>query len=61
MQLMFIHVDITNENLAMPFLTLFGIEDVNKTVVSLWYFFQSVSLTLCDLLKIKLQANVINL
>ncbi|XP_010479733.1 PREDICTED: protein disulfide isomerase-like 1-5 [Camelina sativa] len=33
-KLMFIYVDITNENLAMPFLTLFGIEDANKTVVA---------------------------
>ncbi|WZZ27154.1 hypothetical protein YC2023_010555 [Brassica napus] len=32
-KLMFIYIDITNENLAMPFLTLFGIEDANKTVV----------------------------
>ncbi|CAF2074426.1 unnamed protein product [Brassica napus] len=31
-KLMFIYIDITNENLAMPFLTLFGIEDANKTV-----------------------------
>ncbi|KAL0696665.1 hypothetical protein Bca4012_063845 [Brassica carinata] len=33
-KLMFIYIDITNENLAMPFLTLFGIEDSNKTVVA---------------------------
>ncbi|CAL9218649.1 unnamed protein product [Arabidopsis halleri] len=33
-KLMFIYVDITNENLAMPFLTLFGIEAGNKTVVA---------------------------
>ncbi|CAN6923792.1 unnamed protein product [Brassica oleracea] len=33
-KLMFIYIDITNENLAMPFLTLFGIEDANKTVVA---------------------------
>ncbi|KAF8050180.1 hypothetical protein N665_2032s0008 [Sinapis alba] len=33
-KLMFIYVDITNKNLAMPFLTLFGIEDANKTVVA---------------------------
>ncbi|ESQ30226.1 hypothetical protein EUTSA_v10011373mg [Eutrema salsugineum] len=33
-KLMFINVDKTNENLAMPFLTLFGIEDANKTVVA---------------------------
>lgn len=31
-KLMFIYIDITKENLAMPFLTLFGIEDANKTV-----------------------------
>uniref|UniRef100_M4DCV2 protein disulfide-isomerase n=1 Tax=Brassica campestris TaxID=3711 RepID=M4DCV2_BRACM len=31
-KLMFIYVDIANENLAMPFLTLFGIEHANKTV-----------------------------
>ncbi|KAF3521757.1 hypothetical protein F2Q69_00046812 [Brassica cretica] len=33
-KLMFIYIDITNENLAMPFLTLFGIEHANKTVVA---------------------------
>ncbi|KAG2314039.1 hypothetical protein Bca4012_064659 [Brassica carinata] len=33
-KLMFIYVDITNENLAMPFLTLFGIDHANKTVVA---------------------------
>ncbi|KAJ0242263.1 Protein disulfide isomerase-like 1-6 [Hirschfeldia incana] len=33
-KLMFVYIDITNENLAMPFLTLFGIEDANKTVVA---------------------------
>ncbi|WZZ47537.1 hypothetical protein YC2023_043796 [Brassica napus] len=33
-KLMFIYVDIANENLAMPFLTLFGIEHANKTVVA---------------------------
>uniref|UniRef100_A0A1J3I4V9 protein disulfide-isomerase n=1 Tax=Noccaea caerulescens TaxID=107243 RepID=A0A1J3I4V9_NOCCA len=33
-KLMFIYVDITSENLAMPFLTLFGIEASNKTVVA---------------------------
>ncbi|CAH2036476.1 unnamed protein product [Thlaspi arvense] len=33
-KLMFLYVDITNENLAMPFLTLFGIENANKTVVA---------------------------
>jgi protein disulfide-isomerase A1 len=33
-KLMFIYVDITNENLAMPFLILFGIEAGNKTVVA---------------------------
>ncbi|KAF8080746.1 hypothetical protein N665_0924s0012 [Sinapis alba] len=31
---MFIYIDIPNENLAVPFLTLFGIEDAEKTVVS---------------------------
>ena len=36
---MFIYIDITNENLAMPFLTLFGIEHANKTVVSFLYLF----------------------
>ncbi|CAN8259157.1 unnamed protein product [Cochlearia groenlandica] len=33
-KLMVIHIDISNENLAMPFLTLFGIEDAKKTVVA---------------------------
>nr|VDD01116.1 unnamed protein product [Brassica oleracea] len=33
-KLMLIYVDITNENLAMPFLTLFGIDHANKTVVA---------------------------
>ncbi|KFK38962.1 hypothetical protein AALP_AA3G182600 [Arabis alpina] len=33
-KLMFIYIDISNENLAMPFLTLFGIEDAKKTVVA---------------------------
>jgi protein disulfide-isomerase A1 len=31
---MLIYIDISNENLAMPFLTLFGIEDAKKTVVA---------------------------
>lgn len=31
---MFIYIDITNENLAKPFLTLFGLEESKKTVVS---------------------------
>lgn len=53
---MFIYIDITNENLAMPFLTLFGIEDANKTVVSFLCLFWSALLTLYDLLIIKLQA-----
>lgn len=34
MQIMFIYVDITEENLAKPFLTLLGLEDSQKTVVS---------------------------
>jgi protein disulfide-isomerase A1 len=33
-KLMLIYIDISNENLAMPFLTLFGIEDAKKTVVA---------------------------
>ncbi|CAF1709164.1 BnaCnng54960D [Brassica napus] len=33
-KLMFIYIDITNENLVMSFLTLFGIEDADKTVVA---------------------------
>lgn len=35
MQVMFIHVDINNENLAKPFLTLLGLEESKHTVVSL--------------------------
>lgn len=31
---MFIHIDITDENLAKPFLTLFGLEEAENTVVS---------------------------
>lgn len=31
---MFIHVDIKVENLAKPFLTLFGLENSEDTVVS---------------------------
>lgn len=33
-QIMFIHVDIKVENLAKPFLTLFGLEDLEDTVVT---------------------------
>ncbi|KAL1199437.1 Protein disulfide isomerase-like 1-6 [Cardamine amara subsp. amara] len=33
-KLMFIYIDISNENLAMPFLTLFGIENAKKTVIA---------------------------
>ena len=33
---MFIYVDIKEENLAKPFLTLFGLEESKNTVVSLW-------------------------
>ncbi|XP_010545702.1 PREDICTED: protein disulfide isomerase-like 1-6 [Tarenaya hassleriana] len=33
-KLMFIYIDIANEDLAMPFLTLFGIEEANKIVVA---------------------------
>ncbi|XP_010487456.1 PREDICTED: protein disulfide isomerase-like 1-6 [Camelina sativa] len=33
-KLMLIYIDISNENLAMPFLTLFGIEDAKKTIVA---------------------------
>lgn len=33
---MFIHVDMKDENLAKPFLTLFGLEESKNTVVSLW-------------------------
>jgi hypothetical protein len=31
---MFIYIDIADENQAKPFLTLFGIEDSENTVVS---------------------------
>ena len=34
LQIMFIHVDIKDENLAKPFLTLFGLEESKDTVVS---------------------------
>lgn len=33
MQVMFVYTDITDENLAKPFLTLFGLEDSENTVV----------------------------
>lgn len=33
-KIMFIYVDITEENLAMPFLTLFGLEESKNTVVA---------------------------
>jgi protein disulfide-isomerase A1 len=35
MQIMFIYVDINDENLAKPFLTMFGLEEATDTVVSL--------------------------
>jgi len=35
MQIIFIYVDIDEENLAKPFLTLFGLEESKNTVVSL--------------------------
>ncbi|XP_006297318.2 protein disulfide isomerase-like 1-6 [Capsella rubella] len=34
LKLMLIYIDISNENLAMPFLTLFWIEDAKKTIVA---------------------------
>lgn len=34
MQMIFLYVDITDENLAKPFLTLFGLEEAKNTVVS---------------------------
>jgi hypothetical protein len=34
MQIMFIYVDINDENLAKPFLTMFGLEESTNTVVS---------------------------
>lgn len=34
LQIMFIYVNVAEENLAKPFLTLFGLEDSDKTVVS---------------------------
>ena len=33
-QIMFIYIDITDENLAKPYLTLFGLEEAESTVVS---------------------------
>jgi len=39
---MLIYIDISNENLAMPFLTLFGIEDAKKTVVSFLKYLQAM-------------------
>ncbi|KAH7565226.1 hypothetical protein ACOSP7_020516 [Xanthoceras sorbifolium] len=33
-KMMFIHIDITDENVAKPFLTLFGLEDSENTVVT---------------------------
>lgn len=33
-KIMFIHIDITDENLAKPFLTLFGLEEAENTVVT---------------------------
>ena len=34
MQIFFLYIDITDENLAKPFLTLYGIEESKNTVVS---------------------------
>lgn len=34
MQIMFIYVDINDEDLAKPFLTMFGLEDSTNTVVA---------------------------
>lgn len=34
MQIMFVFVDIKEDNLAKPFLTLFGLEDSEDTLVS---------------------------
>ncbi|XP_037493492.1 protein disulfide isomerase-like 1-6 [Jatropha curcas] len=33
-EIMFIYIDVADENLAKPFLTLFGLEDVKNTVVT---------------------------
>lgn len=33
-QIMFIYIDIADENLAKPYLTLFGLEEAESTVVS---------------------------
>lgn len=33
-QILFIYIDNTDENLAKPYLTLFGLEESNSTVVS---------------------------
>lgn len=37
MQIMFVFVDIKDDNLAKPFLTLFGLEDSEDTLVSIVY------------------------
>ncbi|CAH8380258.1 unnamed protein product [Eruca vesicaria subsp. sativa] len=44
----FIHVNITNENLAMPFLTLFGIDNPNK----LFLFFMMFQVSYVELIQV---------